>query len=52
VRRNSLTAPDSSKPHRSTPYFVDILQATVYDFYHTSPEGFKFSAKLPRITTH
>ena len=27
-------------------------RSTVYGFYRTSPEGFKFSAKLPRLITH
>ncbi len=27
-------------------------RSTVYGFYRTSPEGFKFSAKLPQLITH
>jgi len=27
-------------------------RSTLYGFYRTSPEGFKFSAKLPRLITH
>lgn len=27
-------------------------RSTVYGFYRTSPEGFKFSTKLPRLITH